>query len=535
MPRNLETQFTYARPNKHFTVGVARHNVEDLLELDPRKAAAIEAKYSQRPGHIPQVGGVEGVLLRDSSGVSDPVVSRLLARGRENTEKQIAYLGELSGESDRFTIFTPNTLKRHLDQTGGKALIAPYLNNGKFNAFMGTEGLQRDDIEVSGLHSEVVHDLKDKGKFHDLVREANDPDFAVPHHEVVKVGDVMEKAEELIAFEDELYAAIAMPNYKKGIFGRLSFSDGGYGSFNIHEKDSKIILETDDKKEHQPYDNWKDALTDAQTFMEASTGGDTNADVVLSRSLDLRDVPGLSMFFMDGEVLPLGFNGQILDEQTKACVGTTSYEPTDPYIQNRQTEFEDRVSEASKGFVHNLAKEKGIDAQELRGPMNVDVMILGQQEQEAQRRIIDGLRNGSIDSSLRAKLRRYGQLDQAADYFLAESNPRRTNLIEAIDEVLLVERMDQHVANMRAVLTKGLRTEDAFSLPMGINVDELTAELLETYSADDRENGLVILRTRPLEAPKKGELAKIGIIMTGEAAHRKGELHAIFEDIKKAA
>ncbi len=514
--------------------GFSRHNVGDLLELDAVKAAGIEAKYSQRFGHIPQVGGIQGILLEDPRS-SNPTVNRLLTKGRENTEKQAKYLGELSGDSNRFTIFTAETLKERLDRDGGTALIAPYLNNGKFTKYLETNGLQRDDIEVSALHSEVVHDLKDKGTFHDLVREAQDPDFAVPHHEVVKVGEVAAEAEELVAFEDELYEAIGMQDYKKGIFGRLSFSDGGFGSFNIHEKDGKVVLETDDKKKHQPYENWADALADAQAYMETSTGGDENADVVISRSLNLRDVPGLSMFFMDGDVLPLGFNGQILDAKTKACIGTTTYEPTDPYIQTHQEDFEGRVTEASKQFVHTFAQKKGVDPLDLRGPMNVDVMILGEQEQEVQRRIVEGLANGSIDSSLRAKLRKYGQLDHASDYFLAESNPRRTNLIEAIDEVLLVEDMEQNVANMRTVLDGGLRAEDQYALPNGVNVDELTEELLETYTKDSRDDGLVVLRTRPLEAPKKGELATIGVIMTGNAAIRKGELHAIFEDLKEAA
>lgn len=535
MAERLRNQNLYVPSGTRFDIGVAHPNVADLVELDPKTEYKIKGKYGHRFGHIPRGGQVEAILIEDPKLTSDPEGQRVLTLGNRNTEKQARYIGELSGDSERFRLYTPSALSVEADN-GNDILIAPYLNNGKFYEFRMKNGLERPEITVSGMQHDVVAALKDKAEFHNRVKEEQNPDFAVPHHEVVNVQEIGKAGKEIMDFQEELYSEIGMPNYQRGVFGRLNYSDGGYGSFNIKKnKKGEYVLETDDQKERDPYKSLENALEDAQDFMIKGSGNNLEAEVVLSRALDLKEVPGLSMHFMDGEALPLGFNGQILEPKTKACIGTTTYEPNDPEIIARRDEYEHRVAQAGKAFVHGIAEEKGLDVQELRGFINVDVMIIGDQEKEAQRRILEGMDRGTLSGNLVQKLEKYGQLRQPVDYFLAESNPRRTNLIEAIDEIVLIDNMPQTMDSMQNVIDHGIRTEDYHPLPTGVDVDDLSEALGEKYAKDKRDDGLVVLRMRPLEVPKPGEEASIGIIMTGDIDKRHAELHDVYRRVRKAA
>ncbi|MBA3723489.1 MAG: hypothetical protein H0W89_01170 [Candidatus Levybacteria bacterium] len=531
---NLERQFTYAPPNQTFDLGIARHNITDLVALDQDTEYEIAGRYNTRFGHIPVGGRVEGILLDEVPHVHDEAASRLLQLGQANVTAQARYIGELSGNSNRFTLYTPKTLQAELKQ-GNTALIAPYLNNGNFSEYRQRNGLDIPGVSISGMHTAIVHELKNKATFHERVKAAQNPDFAVPHHEVVPVTEVTRAGIELLNFEEELYTAIGMPDYIRGVFGRLNYSDGGYGSFNIQQKNGEIRLETDDKKKRPPYTTWEDALHDAQAFMIKESADNADATIVLSRALNLKEVPGLSMHFMDGEVLPLGFNAQILDAQTKACIGTSTYEPTDPKLRNKRKEFEERITHGGKDFVHTIAREKGIDINTLRGWINFDAMFPGDEEQEVQKRIVSAMKARTLSSSLQNKLIHYGQLEKPSEYFLAESNPRRTNFIEATDEVLLVGNLPQTVASMREIIEHGILAEDNYNLPKGVKVADFAEAIGETYAQDVRGDGLVILRTRPPKPYIPDESAIVGVIMTGDSNARRQELQVVFDRLKKAA
>lgn len=535
MAERLRNQYLYTPPGRRFDVGVAYPNVADLVELDKTTECKIQGKYSQRFGHVPGGGEIEGILLQDPTSINDEERQRVLTIGNSIARKQARYIGELSGNTERFRLFTPRTLRAEAEK-GREIVIAPYLNNGKFLDFRLAQGLERPEVTVSGMHHDVVAELKNKAEFHHRVKAEQNPDFAVPHHDVVNVQEIAVAGKALMDFQEELYDAIRMPKYQRGIFGRLNYSDGGFGSFNIKKnKQGEYVLETDDKEKRKPYQSLDKALTDAQNFMIKGSGNNFEAEIVLSRALDLKEVPGLSMHFMDGEALPLGFNGQILDLTTKACIGTKTYEPTDPEIVERRDEYERRVAQAGKAFVHNIAREKGLDVKELRGFINVDVMLIGDKEREAQRRIIEGMQYGVFSSDLVRKLEKYGQLPQPVDYFLAESNPRRTNLIEAIDEIILIDNLPQTMNSMQTVIDNGIRTEDYYPLPAGVDVDDLAEALGEKYAKDEREDGLVVLRMRPFEAPGSGEDTTIGVIMTGDLGKRRSEMRDVYNAVKKAA
>lgn len=535
MKEGIELQNTYVPEGHQFRVGIAKHNVEDLVELDDVTERIIKAKYGQRPGHIPrptEPGGIEGILIQDPTSVNDPIDRELAEKGYATAVKHVGYIAELSGDSNRFTVFTPDTLKDVVD-TGEEVVVAPYLRNGKLTAFMTESGLDQPNVYVSGMHPVVVHELKSKASFHDRVREEGDPDFAVPHHIVVPVDEVAHAGDGLIKFTDELYDAIGVERYPTRIFGRLDYSDGGFGSFNVKRVDNGgYQLDTGGGK-HPLYDDLDDALEAAQNAMLVSSKGDGTTKVVLSRGLDLVDTPGLSMFFADGEAVPLGFNGQILDPDSKACIGTSNYDPADPRLISVHDEYADQIAQAAVGTVHAIAREKGVPVTELRGFTNADAMVLGDKELVVQQRVTEALKRGTLPDSLVAKLEQYGQLPQPAKYFMAESNPRRTNLIEAIDEVILVEGLDQTVKSMKQVLDKGIMAIDSYPLPPGVDVDTLADALGETYAKDVREDGIVILRMRPIEELTPDKPSSIGVIMTGDITKRKKELDELVHKVQK--
>lgn len=502
-------------------LGLGLSNVDHLLKLNLERSTDVQAFYGQRIGGIPQ-GERMGILIEDFSHL-DGKLLELAERGRQAAKDQARYIGALAGDENRITVFDPQSLRGEL-AAGQQVLLDPYINNEILQTYLKKQKLQSEGLQVNGLDYRIVERLKGKASFHEVVKSLKDPNFAVPHHEITPVEQVSHAAKKLLAFEEELYEATGMKNYDRGVVFRLDYSDGGFGSGRVVvDKETGKIRFISDSKESAEFDTWEEAFAAAQDYLYDASGNKENTPVIVSRLLKLKTSPGLSQYYMNGEGFSYGLNEQISTGENDACEGTQ------PLKRHNFADIEARALQGSKRLLKQLAKEEGADPDTITGPVNFDLMIHDQQELALQEQIVRGLRNGTFDSSLVAKLEYYGQLNEITEFTLAESNPRKTNYTAAIDSVMLVKNLPQTTASAREVMDNDITTEDKVGISNGVKINDLREALFERYrdTGERSDGGLVILRNVPVTEPKKGEKKTVGLIYTGNVEKRKQEFREI--------
>jgi hypothetical protein len=193
--------------------------------------------------------------------------------------------------------------------------------------------------------------------------------------------------------------------------------------------------------------------------------------VVISRYLDFVDSPGISVVLLDGEVASLRWNGQLQLKGSKACVGTSSYNPGSAALQHLQQLYEEPTAAFFEALLRRTAERCQINFASIRGVANLDIMLPGPLEARLQQR------------------RKAPRVN-----YLAECNPRWTNYTDAILAVLGVTKREPTVANMRAVIREGISTVDKYPLPEHLDPTVVREWIFERDALLQRDGTRIICR-----------------------------------------
>ena len=345
-------------------------------------------------------------------------------------EHQVSYLSRLFHKEVLAVNFADFVATAQRLQT--TPLVVPYINVPETDQIIE----QQLHARAWGLTGKMVHVLKNKASFYELVDRFQLPGFETPDYRICDITLLVETAQQLLRETEELYAQAGLAgSYPLGVVIRASESDGNYGNALIHEQHGHIVEIRDGDAEHSDtYTDWTTALVNAQQQLTDSMNLQKERRIVISRYLDFVDSPGLSVVLLHGESASLGWNGQLQMEGSKACVGTSSYVPKTAYLHDMQERFEPATASFLTALLQKTAELCGVDFTKIEGIANIDIMLPGPLEQ---------------------RLRKYRK--QASDgLYVAECNPRWTNYTDAILAVLGASQRPPTVQNMRAVIREGI-------------------------------------------------------------------------------
>ena len=145
--------------------------------------------------------------------------------------------------------------------------------------------------------------------------------------------------------------------------------------------------------------------------------------IVISRYIDMVDSPGMSVVIMDGRIESLGWNGQLQQNGSKACIGTSTYKPANASLARLQKIYEGQTLAYFEAILRRAAQKCGVDFASMRGVANIDIMLPSELEEMLQ------------------KKRGY-----KPSHYVAECNPRWTNYTDAIMTVIGVNRKNRPLA-----------------------------------------------------------------------------------------
>ena len=476
-----------------FTTGAQRtivagfHNVGSgvLRASDEETIKRVEAHYGERCGHIP---------LNSER-------ARILVGARTDAvQAQMQYLSELFGKEVQAITF--DELKNEKENAAEhRALVVPYINVPETEAWIKAEL----GAESWGLPAAMVNILKNKADFYQLIDEFDIDEFQAPDYIISNVPDLITKALGFLGKMEDLVKKAGVAGYPPGVMLRAAESDGNYGCCLVYEKYGRVIVVEDGDAEHaKRYTSWQEALAASQQHFVATMNQEREPRIVISRFLDLADSPGMSVVIMDGQVESLGWNGQLQNKGSKACVGTSTYRPKSAYLARLQEEYEDQTAAFFETLLRKTAQKCGIDFASIRGVANIDLMIPGK---------------------LEARLRK--KRGQKPVNYLAECNPRWTNYTDAIMTVMAANRKEQITSNMKAVIEEGISTADKYRFPERIDPG-IVRELL--FARDDvlkREGTRIICRMSK---------NPMGLIFSGDVVKAQQEVDALIQALasKKA-
>ena len=344
--------------SKDVTRSVSFHNVDHLLPYaDDHMQRYIKGKYGLRGTHLASTQNELGMLIDNP----DP-----------QTEEHAAYIAATIGKP--FKVFKPADIQNgtHPPDT----LIVPYANTreaAKKIKALGQEGW--------GLHPDMVELLRNKASFHELIRNSDVKGLQVPDFEIAQFGNFESAVKKVLSNAQELYSKYGLTErYPLGFVARAELSDGNYGSSIVHqERDGKIIIVKDGSdKIIIPDGNWEQAIKASKAGIKSNMKEDADPSFVITRYMDIADSPGLSVVVKDGEIFSLGLNSQIQENGSKACVGTSSYDPKTEEMKLIKERLEEQMGEAVAAFLNETSQKTGIALED--GPANVDLMRLGEGE-----------------------------------------------------------------------------------------------------------------------------------------------------------
>lgn len=458
------------RPKSRRSIGF--HNIDKLYSrLTPEMAADIYRRYKFRGGALDHSAEETGLYVPEPT---------------EDVFDHAEYQGATMGK--KFRVYSTEDLKRLKGNQDTQ--VVPYINTPDTEAMI--EGLGH---EVWGLPPIMVSALKNKVNFHELVRGYGIEGLEVPEFRVANIGNIPEKAREILNEASELYSKYDVGNYPRGVVIRAEESDGNYGTSLIREKDGEIeVIPDADKKRVGIFRSgeWTKAFKYAQSELRTSTGKSSDTQFVVSRFMDITDSPGMSLIINNGQFESLGWNGQTMAEGTNACVGTTRYNPEGRYAKELQKTYEEQSAEAVAEFIRRTAKICGVPLNEINGVINMDLMIPGPYE---------------------ANLRENRSMKKG--FYLAECNPRWTNYTDAALQVVGILGEVPSARGIQRVVWDGVHTIDKRDLE-GANT-EIVRRLL--YDLDERakakgDTNRVFLRM-PGIVEADGRI-RAGFILTGD-------------------
>jgi hypothetical protein len=467
-------------------IGVGFHNVGSgvLRASNVQTMQKVEAQYGERCGHLP---------------LDARQVRVLVAELTPDIRAHLAYLSRLFGKEIQAVTAAEFQANGRL-ALADKALVVPYINVPEAeNRIEGELG-----AETWGLPGKMVTLLKNKADFYQLLDEFAFSGYAAPDYTIARIGSLSQEAWKFLGKVEDIVKTAGLSNYPLGVMLRAAESDGNYGCCLIYEQAKRIVVVRDGEADLTvSYDDWRQALGISQSYLAASMNEQREARVVISRFLDLADSPGMSVVIMDGQVESLRWNGQLQQEGSKACIGTSSYRPKNDELARLQQAYEGRTAEFFEELLRRTARKCGIDFTALRGIANIDLMLPGPLEARLQ------------------ELRGQGPL-----HYLAECNPRWTNYTDAIMTIIGVNRREQTIQQMRAVIEEGIFTIDKYHLPA--NVDpRVVREFLFTQDEVLKQDGSRII-CRMAKNP-------MGLIFAGDVARGQQEVAGIVRRISGAA
>jgi hypothetical protein len=429
---------------KERAIGVGFHNIGGVLRAsNPAVVAKLDAHYGERCGHLP----LDAQKLRVLVEIPTPAI-----------DAHMVYLSQLFGKEIKAV--TRETLHAEC-MPGERPLVVPYVNVPEADQYV----KEVVDAELWGLPAAMVHVLKNKVEFYRLADELNAADdsasFRAPDYTISVLDELPDAACNFLAQIEDLYVEAGLSAYYPlGIILRAAESDGNYGSCILSARGNSILLVRDgDADVIQTYSDWKTALLAAQSSLEATMHVEKERRIVISRLVDLADSPGLSVVMLDGYVESLRWNGQLQGQESKACVGTSTYVPKTDYLRNLQQRHEDQTAHFFITLLRQVALKSGIDFTTIRGLANIDIML-----------------PGALEVTLQQKRK------QLFTHYLAECNPRWTNYTDAIMNIIAVSRKEPTIRNMQSVIREGISTIDKSPLPPQLDPSVVREHI---YKLDD--------------------------------------------------
>ena len=425
------------------TIGVGYHNVGSGCHRasHPDLIRKIEEQYGQRCGHLPLEAERVYVLAEVPTA---------------EIEAQLAYLSQLMGKI--ISVLNPQDLAIVLRNTvNPNALVVPYMNVPE------TEHWIQEELGATswGLAGQMVHQLKNKANFYQLLDDLQLEGIAVPDYTIAPVATVAQAALGLLQDIEEMVSQAGMGSYPPGVMLRAAESEGNYGSCLVYEHQQHIlVIPGGNTQQAHSFSTWQQALAVAQEYLTTSMNLQLESRVVISRLIEVADSPGLSVVILDGQVESLGWNGQIQAPGSTACVGTSSYQPKDAALACWQHAVEDQTAVCFEALLRQTAHRCGLDFASLRGVANLDLMVPGPQEQQLQH-----------------------NRGRPPAIYLAECNPRWTNYTDALLTLLAVKRYPPTISMLRAVIQEGLSTVDYYPLPPTVEPRRVRDELLRRDEA----------------------------------------------------
>ncbi len=464
-------------------LGVGYHNVGTGVLRASNKATIdyVEEHYGQRCGHLPLNAQKVCVLV---NSLSDENASHL------------QYLSRLYGQD--IEAITPLDMHQYQQQLlPFQMLVVPYINVPETEA-----RIQTELGAVSwGLRGDLVSFLKNKADFYQFIDEFEYDGFQTPDYRISHVCNVTKEALHFLQHIDDMLKDASMSAYPLGVMMRAAESDGNYGCSLAYEYGKHIrVVPNGEVAQAMDYSSWEEALTASQQHLTSTMDLQKETRVVISRYIDMLDSPGMSVVIMDGHIESLGWNGQLQQEGSKACIGTSSYRPANASLARLQESYEEHTLAYFGAVLKRAAQRFGIDFASMHGVANIDIIL-----------------PGDLEIMLQEK-RGYKPA-----HYVAECNPRWTNYTDAIMTVIGVNGKKQTVGNMKAVIKEGIATIDKFYLPEALDPQQVRASIFQ------KDHELKTSGTRILCRMAKQPM---GLIFAGNIDRAQQEMTNIVHDLQ---
>ena len=464
-------------------LGVGYHNVGTGVLRASNKTTIdyVEDHYGQRCGHLPLEAQRVCVLVN--------------AHIDEN-ESHLKYLSQLYGKE--IEAITQVELQQQQKRfSASHMLIVPYINVPE------TEKRIKTDLgaESWGMKGDMVSLLKNKADFYQFIDEFEFDGFRTPDYRIAHIADLTKEALGFLNTIEDVMKKASVPQYPLGVMLRAAESDGNYGCCLVYEQNKLVTVVPNGEVEHaEYYSSWNEALTVSQKHLTATMDQQKETRIVISRYIDMVDSPGMSVVIMDGRIESLGWNGQLQQNGSKACIGTSTYRPVNASLARLQHKYEGQTLAYFEAILRRAAQKCDVDFASIRGLANIDIMLPSDLEEMLQHK------------------RGYKQ-----SHYVAECNPRWTNYTDAIMTVIGVNRKQQTISNMKAVIQEGIATIDKYYLPEDIDT-QVVRECIFQRDEVLKQSGTRII-CRMAKKP-------MGLIFAGDINKAQQEVASIIHFLK---
>jgi hypothetical protein len=435
-------------------LGVGYHNVGTGVLRASNKTTIdyVEEHYGQRCGHLPLNAQRVCVLV---NAHTDDIVSHL------------KYLSQLYGKE--IEAITPDELQ--LQQKRFSAyhmLIVPYINVPETEKRIQTEL----GAESWGLKGDMVSFLKNKANFYQFIDEFELDGFRTPDYRIAHIADLSKEALGFLNTIEDVVKKAGVSQYPLGVMLRAAESDGNYGCCLVYEQKNLVRVIPNGEVDHAAYyTSWDEALAVSQKHLAATMNQQKETRIVISRYIDMVDSPGMSVVIMDGRIESLGWNGQLQQNGSKACIGTSTYRPANASLARLQHEYEWRTLAYFESILRLAAQKFGVDFASIRGVANIDIMLPSDLEEMLQ-----------------------NKRGHKRSHYVAECNPRWTNYTDAIMTIIGVNRKEPTISNMKAVIQAGIATIDKYHLPEYIDTQAVRECIFQRDEALRKSGTRIICR-----------------------------------------